>query len=186
MKFLVTGLGNIGSEYELTRHNMGFLVLDQLADQFDVRFSQERYAQKALIRYKGRQIHLIKPSTYMNLSGNAVNYWLQHLKMPLENLLVVTDDIALPLGKLRMRARGSDAGHNGLKHIAEVLGTNRYARLRVGIGNEFPRGQQVDYVLGRLQEEELKVMEPVWEKACNMILGFCTEGIDRTMTRYND
>ncbi len=186
MKFLVAGLGNPGAEYELTRHNMGFLVLDQLADKFDVDFVPERYAQKALIKHKGRQIHLIKPSTYMNLSGNAVNYWLQTLKVPLENLLVVTDDIALPPGRLRMRAKGSDAGHNGLKHIAEILGTHQYPRLRVGIGNDFPRGQQVDYVLGRLQEEELKVMEPVWAKACDMILGFCTMGIGRTMTQYND
>ncbi len=186
MKFLITGLGNIGAEYELTRHNMGFLVLDQLADKFGVEFVSDRYAQKALIRYKGRQIHLIKPSTYMNLSGNAVNYWLQTLKILPDHLLVVTDDIALPLGKLRMRAKGSDAGHNGLKHIAGVLGTDQFPRLRVGIGNDFPRGRQVDYVLGKLQEEELKVMEPVWEKACDMILGFCTIGINRTMTQYND
>jgi PTH1 family peptidyl-tRNA hydrolase len=186
MKFLITGLGNIGAEYELTRHNAGFLVVDQLADKFDVQFVTDRYARKALIRHKGRQIHLIKPSTYMNLSGNAVNYWLQALKIPLEHLLVVTDDIALPLGKLRMRAKGSDAGHNGLKHIVEVLGTNQFPRLRVGIGNDFLRGQQIDYVLGKWKEEELKVMEPVWEKACDMILGFCTIGIDRTMSRYND
>jgi PTH1 family peptidyl-tRNA hydrolase len=186
MKFLITGLGNIGSEYELTRHNAGFLVLDQLADKYNAGFSSDRYAQRTLIKHKGRQIHIIKPSTYMNLSGKAVHYWLQSFKIPLENLLVVTDDIALPLGKLRMRAKGSDAGHNGLKHIAEILGTNQFARLRVGIGSEFQRGGQVDYVLGRLQPEELKVLEPVWGKACDMILGFCTIGIARTMTQFND
>lgn len=186
MKFLITGLGNIGAEYELTRHNAGFLVVDRLVDKFDVVMKQERYAQKGLLKYKGRQIHLIKPATFMNLSGKAVNYWMQSLKISIENLLIVTDDIALPRGNLRMRAKGSDAGHNGIKHIAEVLGTNQYARLRVGIGNDFPKGRQIDYVLGRMQEEELKILEQALDKACDMILGFCTSGIARTMSQFND
>jgi len=186
MKFLITGLGNIGAEYELTRHNAGFLAVDRLADKFGVVMKQERYANKGLLKYKGRQIHLIKPSTYMNLSGKAVNYWMQLLKISLENILIVTDDIALPQGKLRMRAKGSDAGHNGIKHIAEVLGTNQFPRLRVGIGNDFPKGRQVDYVLGRMHEEELKILEQVLDKACDMTLGFCTSGIARTMNQFND
>src|SRR3954471_22031641 len=147
MKFLIAGLGNIGAEYELTRHNIGFLVLDQLADLHKANFELGRYADKAEVKFKGRTLHLIKPTTFMNLSGKAVSYWLNELKIPKENLLVIVDEIALPFGSLRMRTKGSAAGHNGLKNIEELLGGQDYSRLRVGIGNEFGKGHQVDFVL---------------------------------------
>jgi PTH1 family peptidyl-tRNA hydrolase len=186
MKYLVAGLGNIGPEYELTRHNIGFLVLDQLAERFDASFSPERYADKSEISYKGRKIHLIKPSTYMNLSGKAVHYWLQQLKIPKENLLVIVDDIALPFGKLRMRAKGSAAGHNGLKNIEDLTGGQNYPRLKFGIGSDFPKGRQVDYVLSNFTPHEFKSLDEPITKACDMALGFCTIGIQRTMSQYND
>jgi len=186
MKFLIAGLGNIGAEYELTRHNIGFLVLDQLADQHKVDFTTERLAQHAEFRHKGKSIHLIKPTTYMNLSGKAVAYWLQELKLTKENLLVVMDDIALPFASLRLRPKGSSAGHNGLKNIELVLNGQDYARLRFGVGNDFGRGQQVDYVLSNFSTEEFKKLPDVMIKANEMILSFCTQGIERTMTDYND
>jgi PTH1 family peptidyl-tRNA hydrolase len=186
MKYLIAGLGNIGSEYELTRHNAGFLVLDRLADLRQTTFTLNRHAYKTAIRYKGRSIHLIKPTTYMNLSGKAISYWMKELNVDLSGLLVVVDDVALPFGKLRMRPRGSTAGHNGLKSIEETLGHNQYARLRFGIGNNFPKGHQVDYVLGRFTPEELNQIGPVLDKACQMILTFCTEGIEKAMSLYND
>jgi peptidyl-tRNA hydrolase, PTH1 family len=186
MKFLIVGLGNPGPKYELNRHNIGFLTLDRLADQQKTDFKQDRLAEVAELKYKGRGIHLIKPTTFMNLSGRAVNYWLQQLKVPLDNCLVVTDDIALPFGKLRMRAKGSSAGHNGLKNIEEVLGGNQYARLRFGVGNDFPKGQQVNYVLGNFPQEELHELPHHMDRAGEMILSFCTIGIDRTMSQYND
>ncbi len=185
MSFLIAGLGNIGAEYELTRHNIGFLVLDQLADQHKVDFTTERLANKCDFRYKGRSIHLIKPTTYMNLSGKAIAYWLQALKIPRENLLVVVDDIALPFGTLRMRTKGSAAGHNGLKHIEETLGDNAYPRLRFGIGNEFGKGQQIDYVLSNFSQEEFDTIPPLIKKANDMILSFCTIGPERTMSLFN-
>jgi PTH1 family peptidyl-tRNA hydrolase len=186
MKYLIAGLGNIGPEYELTRHNIGFMVLDHLADSFDTPFSTQRYAARAEINHKGRRIHLIKPSTYMNLSGKAVHFWLQQLKIPKENLLVVVDDIALPFGKLRMRAKGSSAGHNGLKNIEQMTGGQNYARLKFGIGSEFSKGQQVDYVLSNFSQEEFDHLESPIKKAEDMILGFCTIGMSRTMNQYND
>jgi PTH1 family peptidyl-tRNA hydrolase len=185
MKFLIAGLGNIGSEYELTRHNIGFLVLDRLADEKGVAFEITRHAEKAELKFKGKQIHLIKPTTYMNLSGKAIAYWLQELKIPKENLLVVVDDIALPFGTLRMRKQGSAAGHNGLTHIEQILGGTDYTRLRFGIGNNFNKGQQVDYVLGNFTQEEFQALPPLMDKASEMILSFCTIGPDRTMSLYN-
>ena len=186
MKYLVCGLGNIGPEYELTRHNIGFLVLDRLGDQFNAEFATTRLAQKSEIKHKGRSIHLIKPTTYMNLSGKAINYWMTELKVPKTNLLVVTDDIALPFGKLRMRAKGSPAGHNGLKNIEQILGGNDYPRLRFGIGNEFNKGRQVDYVLSNFSTEEINDLPIRMDKANDMILSFCTIGIERTMNQYNE
>lgn len=185
MKYLIAGLGNIGTEYELTRHNAGFLVLDRLADIKSVNFELKRHAEKAELKFKGRQIHLIKPTTYMNLSGKAIAYWLQDLGIPKENLLVVVDDIALPFGTLRMRKKGSAAGHNGLTHIEETLGGQEYARLRFGIGNNFGQGQQISYVLGNFSKEEFGALTPLLDKAGEMILSFCTIGIDKTMSLYN-
>ncbi|WP_017732945.1 aminoacyl-tRNA hydrolase [Nafulsella turpanensis] len=186
MKYLIAGLGNIGPEYELTRHNIGFLTLDRLADREGLAFSTERYAGKAEMKYKGRQLHLIKPTTYMNLSGKAINYWLQELSIPKENLLVIVDDLALPFGKLRLRAKGSSAGHNGLRNIEAVCGGPNYARLRFGIGDDFHKGQQVDYVLSNFSREEMDQLPEHMDKAIEMILGFSTIGIQRTMSQYND
>jgi peptidyl-tRNA hydrolase, PTH1 family len=186
MKYLIAGLGNIGSEYELTRHNAGFLVLDRLVDNQKLSFSTERLADKAELKYKGRQLHLIKPNTYMNLSGKAIAYWLQELKIPKENLLVVVDDLALPFGSLRLRTKGSAAGHNGLKNIELVLGGQEYSRLRFGIGNNFSKGQQVDFVLSRFEQEEFTALPAVMDKSIEMIFSFCTIGVERTMNSFND
>jgi peptidyl-tRNA hydrolase, PTH1 family len=185
MKFLIAGLGNVGPQYELTRHNIGFLTLDRLADARKLQFATGRLADAAEFRYKGKHLHLIKPNTYMNLSGKAVAYWLNTLKIPKENLLVVVDDIALPFGNLRMRARGSNAGHNGLGNIEETLGGPDYVRLRMGIGNMFPKGQQVDYVLSNFSAEELSALPVFMDKAIEAILGFCTLGVERAMNAYN-
>lgn len=185
MKYLIAGLGNIGSEYELTRHNIGFLILDRIADTRNFQFTTSRYADKAELKYKGRQIHFIKPNTYMNLSGKAIAYWLQELKIPKENLLVVVDDLALPFETLRMRAKGSAAGHNGLTNIEELTGGQNYARLRFGVGNNFGKGQQVDYVLSNFNKEELTTLPSLMDKAEEMILSFCTIGVDRTMSLFN-
>ena len=186
MKYLIAGLGNIGAEYELTRHNAGFLVLDQLADQHKVEFTTERLAAHAEVKHKGRTLHLIKPTTFMNLSGKAVSYWMQELKVPKQNLLVVVDEIALPFGSLRLRPKGSSAGHNGLKNIEEVLQGQDYPRLRFGVGDHFPKGRQVDYVLSNFSKEEFKLLPDVMIKATQMVLGFCTVGIEKTMTEFND
>src|SRR5688500_18848629 len=185
MKYLIAGLGNIGMEYELTRHNIGFLVLDQLADQQKVQFTPARLADKAEIKHKSRSIHLIKPSTFMNLSGKAVAYWLQALNVPWENLLVIVDEIALPFGTLRMRPKGSAGGHNGLKNIEETLGDQLYSRLRFGVGSEFSKGQQVDYVLSNFSPEQFEALPPLMKKANEMILSFCTIGAEKTMSLYN-
>lgn len=184
-KFLIAGLGNIGAEYELTRHNIGFLVLDRLADNENIAFATDRLADHAEWKYKGRQLHLIKPNTYMNLSGKAVAYWLQSLKIPKENLLVVVDEIALPFGTLRMRTKGSAAGHNGLGNIEATLGGPEYARLRFGIGNNFPKGGQVDYVLGNFSRPELDELPPIMDRAIEAIKSFCTIGPERTMNTFN-
>ena len=185
MKYLIVGLGNIGAEYELTRHNIGFLVLDALAEKHKGAFSPARYGDLSTIKYKGRTLHLIKPSTYMNLSGKAVNYWLQELKLPKEQLLVVVDDIALPLGSLRMRAKGSDAGHNGMKSVEQLTGGNNYPRLRFGIGNDYHSGKQVDHVLSRFTQDEFDQLPTIIDKAVEMILSFCAIGINRTMNAHN-
>lgn len=186
MKYLIAGLGNIGPEYELTRHNIGFLTVDYLAGKFDVEFESGRLAFNASFKHKGRSFYLIKPTTYMNLSGKAINYWMKEMKVPRENVLVITDDISLPFGKLRMRQKGSSAGHNGLKNIEETLGGTNFARLKFGVGNDFPKGRQVDYVLSNFSADEMAEIENYFEKASDMILGFGTIGITRTMNQYND
>jgi len=184
-KFLIAGLGNIGDEYDNTRHNIGFTILDVIAKENNLQFSSDRYAAVTTFKFKGKILVLIKPSTYMNLSGKAINYWLQTEKIARENLLVVTDDIALPFGSLRMKGKGSDGGHNGLKNIQETLATEEYARLRFGVGNEFSKGHQVDYVLGKWSAEEQKLLEPRTKLAVEMIQGFATIGLQRTMSAYN-
>lgn len=186
MKYLITGLGNIGDEYSNTRHNVGFMVLDALAKASNIAFADARYGFVAQFKHKGRTFVLLKPSTYMNLSGKAVNYWLQKENIRLENLLVVVDDIALPLGAIRLRPKGSDGGHNGLKNINEVLGTQDYARLRFGIGNGFSRGRQVDYVLGEWTDEEMKPLPERLALAGEAVIAFGTIGIERTMNLYNN
>lgn len=186
MKYLIAGLGNIGAEYSKTRHNIGFMVLDELAAQKKATFTTQKLADKTLIKHKGRQIHLIKPNTYMNLSGKAIRYWLNALKIPKENLLVIVDDLALPIGNLRMRAKGSDGGHNGLKNIQELLGTNQYSRLKFGISNNFPKGKQVEYVLQKFTDEEHIILKPAIEKSTKMIFGFSTIGMQKTMSQFND
>lgn len=186
MKYLIVGLGNIGDEYRETRHNIGFMVLDALAKASNIVFKDGRYGVTTTLSVKGRQLILLKPSTYMNLSGNAVRYWMQQEKIPLENVLVVVDDLALPFGSLRLKGKGSDAGHNGLKHIAATLGTQNYARLRFGIGNDFPKGAQVDYVLGNFDEEDRKQMPERLELAGEIIKSFCLAGLNLTMNQYNN
>lgn len=185
MKYLIVGLGNIGDEYRDTRHNIGFRVLDAFAKAFNIVFSDGRYGATATLSLKGRQLILLKPSTYMNLSGNAVRYWMQQEKVPLENVLIVVDDLALPFGALRLKGKGSDAGHNGLKHIAATLGTQNYTRLRFGIGNDFPRGGQIDFVLGQFTEEDMQTMDERVAMAIDMIKSFCLAGLDITMNQYN-
>ncbi len=186
MKYLIVGLGNIGPEYELTRHNIGFLTLNQLAEEHDAKFKINRHAFKAEFKYKGRHIHLIKPTTYMNLSGKAVNYWMKELKIPKDKVLVIVDDLALPFGSLRLRGKGSAAGHNGLKDIEQTTGGANYARLKFGIGDDFSRGQQVDYVLSPFKKSEFEDLPSYFLKTSKMILSFCTIGINRTMTAFND
>ena len=185
MKFLIVGLGNIGSEYAETRHNIGFKVLDALAGASNLFFKTERYGDVCEVKHKGRTFILLKPSTYMNLSGNAVRYWLQQEKISLENMLVITDDLALPYGKLRMRGQGSDGGHNGLKHINEILQTTQYARLRFGISAEFSKGQQVDYVLGEWSTEERETLQAHIEKSTKAVFSFGLIGLARTMNDVN-
>jgi PTH1 family peptidyl-tRNA hydrolase len=184
-KYLIAGLGNIGDEYVNTRHNIGFQVLEQLAADNSATFRTDRLAAVCEIRFKGRTLILIKPSTYMNLSGKAINYWLQAEKISKENLLVVTDDIALPFGSLRMKIKGSDGGHNGLKNIQEILGTTEYARLRFGVGSEFQKGSQVNYVLGKWNEEESRLLPERIKMAAEMIKSYATIGIQLTMTNFN-
>ena len=185
MKYLIVGLGNIGYEYEGTRHNIGFTVLDAFAKASNTAFQDKRYGFVAEASVRGRKLILLKPSTYMNLSGNAVRYWMQKENIALENVLVVVDDLALPFGTLRLKGKGSDAGHNGLKHIADILGTQNYARLRFGIGNDFPRGTQVDYVLGHFTDEDWKTMPERLETAGEIVKSFCLAGINITMNQYN-
>jgi len=185
MKYLVVGLGNIGAEYAETRHNIGFKVLDCLAGQSNITFSTERYGAVAELKHKGRTLMLLKPSTYMNLSGKAVRYWMEAEKIAPENLLVVVDDIALPFGTLRMRLKGSAGGHNGLKNISELLGREDFARIRFGIGGDFARGQQIDYVLGHWSAEEEQALPERLKLFGEAILSFATIGAERTMNLYN-
>ena len=185
MNFLVVGLGNIGSEYANTRHNMGFMVLDAWAQASNAVFSTQRYGDIAEVSFKGHRITLLKPSTYMNLSGKAVRYWMQEKKIALENLLIVSDDLNLPFGSIRMRKNGSDGGHNGLKNINELLGTQEYARIRLGIGNDFSRGHQIDFVLGKLSPEELELMPKISEKVIEGVKAFTTIGVERAMSATN-
>lgn len=186
MKYLIVGLGNIGAEYHYTRHNIGFRVLDAVAQTFGVVFEDKRYGQLALHRLKGRQLFLLKPSTYMNLSGNAVRYWMQKENISVENLLVVVDDLALPFGTLRLKSKGSDAGHNGLKHIQQILSSPNYPRLRFGIGNDFPKGGQIDYVLGNFTKEEEEALPARIDQCTNIITDFVLAGIQHTMNTYNN
>lgn len=186
MKYLIVGLGNIGNEYAHTRHNIGFDTLDAFAEASNVFFENKRYGAIATLRLKGHQLILLKPSTYMNLSGNAVRYWMQQENIPVEQILVVVDDLSLPFGTLRLKAKGSDAGHNGLKNIQELLSTQSYARLRFGIGNDFPKGMQVDYVLGKFSAEEEVVKKERIMVACDIIKSFCLSGIQITMNQFNN
>ena len=185
-KYLIVGLGNIGEEYENTRHNIGFTVLDKIAKEHNLKFTTARLVSMAEFKLKGKTVVLIKPSTYMNLSGKAVNYWLQAERISKENLLVVTDDIALPFGTLRMKGKGSDGGHNGLRNIQEILNTNEYARLRFGVGNEFSTGKQVDYVLGKWNDDEKKELMPRIQLASEMVESFITIGLQLAMTKFNN
>jgi peptidyl-tRNA hydrolase, PTH1 family len=187
MKYLIVGLGNIGDEYSNTRHNVGFQILDALARASNIVFDvNKRYGAIAEYKFKGRTFILLKPATYMNLSGNAVRYWLQKENIERENLMIIVDDLALPFGAIRIRAKGGDAGHNGLKHINEILNTNEYTRVRFGIGDEFSKGQQVDYVLGEWNEEELKLLPERFDKVAQIIKSFGTVGLERTMNQFNN
>ena len=185
MKYLIVGLGNIGAEYADTRHNAGFDVLDALAGASNISFAAARYGAVAELKYKGRTLVLLKPSTYMNLSGKAVRYWMDAEKIAPENLLVISDDIALPFGTLRMRTKGSSGGHNGLKNISELLGREDYARIRFGIGGNFARGQQIDYVLGTWTDEERKLLPERLKVFGDAVLSFAAIGAERTMNLFN-
>lgn len=184
-RFLIACLGNIGPEYVGTRHNAGFMVADELARDADVQFQSRRYGDMAVVRVKNCELLVLKPSTFMNLSGVAVRYWMNQEKLPLENLLVVVDDLALPFGTLRMRKSGSDAGHNGLKNIAEQLGTPNYARLRFGVGNDFPKGGQIDFVLGKFPPEEQEKLPEALKRAADAVRTYCLAGPDIAMNRFN-
>ncbi len=186
MKYLIVGLGNIGPEYEGTRHNIGFRVLDALSKASNTAFEDRRYGFVAHMRVKNAELVLLKPSTYMNLSGNAVRYWLLQEKIPVENMLVVVDDLSLPLGAIRLRQGGGDAGHNGLKHIAQTLGGQGYNRLRFGIGNDFPQGYQVDFVLSKFTPEEEQIVDERALVACDAIKAFALSGIQFAMCNYNN
>lgn len=185
MKYLIAGLGNIGDGYTDTRHNIGFTVLDALASASNAVFKDLRYGAVCSVRHKGRELILLKPSTFMNLSGNAVNYWLRKENIPVENMLVIVDDLALPLGSIRMRPKGSDGGHNGLAHINSTLGTSEYSRIRIGIGSRFPKGSQVNYVLGAWEPEEKAFLVKRIEIVIDMIKSFAFVGTELTMTNFN-
>jgi PTH1 family peptidyl-tRNA hydrolase len=187
MKYLIVGLGNIGKEYEDTRHNIGFMILDAFAKASNVVFDvNKRYGAIAEIKLKNKQLILLKPYTYMNLSGNAVRYWLQKEKIEVENLLIVVDDFSLSFGTLRLKPKGSNAGHNGLEHIQATLGTMQYNRLRFGIGNDFPQGAQINFVLNAFTGEEEKRLPERIEIACEMIKSFCLAGVEITMNQFNN
>ena len=183
--YLVVGLGNIGAEYAKTRHNIGFMILDAWAQASNVVFESGRYGDMAVVRDKGREFHLLKPSTYMNLSGNAVRYWLQKLDLPREQLMVICDDINLPFGMLRLRASGSDGGHNGLSHIEEMLESRDWARLRIGIGHDFTLGGQIDYVLGDLSEEQLQEVPEIARTVVSGLRTWAFLGAQKAMSQLN-
>ena len=185
MKYLIVGLGNIGDEYANTRHNIGFMAIDRFAAKHDVVWADKRYGFVGKCRVKNAELVLLKPSTFMNLSGNAVRYWLGEENIPVENMLVIVDDLNLPFGTLRLRKQGSNGGHNGLKHIQQVLGTPSYSRLRVGIGNEFTRGAQINFVLGEWTDEERNQLDAKLDRIAEIIPSFCLQGVDRTMNQYN-
>ena len=185
MKYLIVGLGNIGREYEATRHNIGFRIADALAARLGTSFATKRYGDVATGRIKNAQIVLLKPSTYMNLSGEAVRYWMSTERITIDHILVLVDDLALPFGTLRLKGKGSDAGHNGLKNIAQLLGSQAYPRLRFGIGNDYPQGKQIDYVLGAFPPEQEARLPQLIEQACEAAAAFCLEGITSAMTKYN-
>lgn len=185
MKYLIVGLGNIGEEYADTRHNIGFMMLDAFADALNATWADKRYGFVAKCRVKNAEMILLKPTTYMNLSGNAVRYWLQQEKIPVENMLVLVDDLNLPFGTIRIRKQGSNGGHNGLGNIQSVLGTENYARVRFGIGNNFSRGAQCNFVLGKWTEEEQKLLPERLKITSEIIPSFCLQGMDRTMNLYN-
>lgn len=185
MAFLLAGLGNVGAQYELTRHNIGFLAADELADELGCSFSLQRHAYVAEGSSRGKKIILIKPTTFMNLSGQAVRYWMQQFKIPVSNLLVITDDLAIDFGKIRLRSKGSAGGHNGLKDIEATLATQEYARLRMGIGANFGKGQQVNYVLGQYSKDEMDALPIILDKAKQASLSFCHEGLANAMNKYN-
>lgn len=186
VKYLIAGLGNIGAKYEHTRHNIGFDILDALAKEAGIEFDDRRYGSVAEYKFKGRTFVLLKPSTYVNLSGRAVSYWMKKEKIPPERLLVIVDDVALPFGTLRLKAKGSDAGHNGLKNIHEILGHNQFARLRFGIGDNFPRGRQVEHVLGKWDKEEKAALPERIDRAIEIIKSFGTIGLAKTMSQFNN
>jgi PTH1 family peptidyl-tRNA hydrolase len=183
-KFLICGLGNPGAEYEGTRHNTGFMVLDAFAKASNVVFEDKRYGFVAETSIKGRKLFLLKPTTFMNLSGNAVRYWLNKENIDEKRLLVISDDVALPVGEFRLKGSGSNGGHNGLGHIIQLIGQD-FARLRIGIGNDYPRGGQIDWVLGHYTDEQLALLNPVIDTACDIIKSFVLQGIDNTMNLYN-
>ena len=185
MKYLIVGLGNIGPEYAETRHNIGFMVLDYLAKKHEAQFETGRHAFVAEIKSKGRTFVLVKPTTYMNLSGKAVGHWLSTSKLTPEQMLVITDDIAIPFGKIRIRTKGSAGGHNGLKHIEQTLGHNNYPRMRFGVGDDFHKGKQVDYVLSNFSNDEQAELQTLIEKAADAVISFGTIGLERTMNFYN-
>ena len=185
MNYLVVGLGNIGAEYANTRHNMGFMVLDAWAQASNISFVSGRYGSTATISFKGRKFFLLKPSTYMNLSGKAVRYWMNELKIPVENIIVISDDLNIPFGTLRLRKNGSAGGHNGLTNITELIGTQEYARIRVGIGNDFGKGQQVGFVLGELSKEEKEEMVDISKRVIDGVKAWATIGADRAMNTVN-
>ena len=186
MKYLIVGLGNIGEEYRQTRHNVGFMILDAIAVASNISFQTERYGDVGRARLKNKQVVLLKPSTYMNLSGNAVRYWAEKEKIPTDHILVLVDDVALPLGAIRIKPSGSDAGHNGLKNIAAMLGTQNYPRLRFGIGNDYPRGGQIEYVLGRFPAEQMQVVEQRIPLAIDAVKTAVLAGLQTAMCDYNN
>ncbi len=185
MKYLIAGLGNMGADYDGTRHNIGFDIVDLLAREFEVKFEHEKLGDIAEFKHKGRTFVLLKPSTFMNLSGKAIRYWLEKKKIQRQNLLVILDDLNIDFGKVRLRAKGSDGGHNGLKNINQMLGGGNYARLRIGVGSNFSKGRQVDFVLGQWTKEEGEQLPDIYKQSKDMVKAFGTIGIQRTMNQFN-